>query len=157
MKQIFLLPLLFIACFNAMSQNDSAVYSKFTTQQNRAAFYKNLVNNSISRNLSLPLNNETEIKWQSAFSAMELINYQQLWSNTKISIALDSIEYRSVDFQRTLIELLYAGKYKTYTKQINTLINNTKNAKVFCAAAEYLLMADTTNKNIHFLLVCLII
>lgn len=151
MKKISLLFALLILGFNLPAQNDSSVYSKFTTQQNRAAFYKNLVNNSILKNLSLPLNSYTEAKWQSAFSAIELINYQQPWINTKISIALDSMQYRSVDFQRSLLEMLYAGQRKAYTNQINNLINNTNDAKVFCTAAEYLLMADARLENLHFL------
>ena len=150
MKKIFLIPLLLIVCFKAMSQIDSAVYSKFTTQQNRAAFYKNLVNNSIIRNLSLPLNNNTEIKWQSAFSAIALINYQQPWINAKIIMALDSIQYRTTDFQQSLIEMLYAGKRTGYYQQINSLVNTTNNVKVFSAAIEYLLMADTTEKNVKY-------
>ena len=134
-----------------MSQIDSGVYSKFTTQQNRAAFYKNLINNSIIKNLSLPLNNYTEIKWQSAFSAIELINYQQPWINTKIIKALDSIQYRSADFQLSMIEMLYAGQRKAYYQQIHYLVYNTNNIKVFSAAAEYLLMADTTKIIIKYL------
>ena len=151
MKKIFSTFLLIIIVCNAIAQNDSAVYSKFTTQQNRAAFYKNLINNSIVKNLSKPLNNYTEGKWQSAFSAIELINYQQSWINTKISIAVDSIQYRTTDFQRSLLEMFYAGQRGAYTAQIKCLLNSTNDVKVFSAAAEYLLMADTTISNINFL------
>lgn len=151
MKKIFPIFLLIIIVCNALAQNDSAIYSKFASQQNRASFYKNLINNSILKNLSLPLNNNTEIKWQSAFSAIELINYQQPWINTKISIALDSIQYRTVDFQKALIEMLYAGQRTAYTKQIKNLLSSTNDVKVFSAAAEYLLLADTTINNINLL------
>ena len=151
MKKIFSICLwLFIGC-NAIAQTDSAVYSKFTTQQNRAVFYKNLVNNSIIKNLALPVNENTESKWQSAFSAIELINYQQPWINTKIATACDSLQYRTTDFQRSLLEMLYAGQRIGYTKSINYLLTHTNDVKVFSAAAAYLLMADTTYKNRNFL------
>ena len=79
MKKIFFAGVLFVICCKVAAQKDSVVYSKFTTAQNRAGFYKNLLSNSIARNLSLPLTTYTEEKWESAFSAIELINYRQPW------------------------------------------------------------------------------
>lgn len=150
MKKLGILILMVILSGTAaVAQNDTNVYSKFTTLQSRTTLYKNLVNNTILRNLSVPLNNFTEAKWQSAFSAIQLLNYQQPWINSKITIALDSIQNRSTDFQQSVLEILYAGQRINYTRQINNLLNITKDVKVFSAAAEYLLMADTTAKNLN--------
>jgi len=138
-------------CFHLIAQFDSAVYSKFTTLQNRTLFYKNLLNNAINKNLSLPLNEFTESKWQSAFGAIELINYQQPWVYEKIKIATDSIQIRSIDFQQSLLEMLYAGNRKEYSKQIKYLFITTSDSKVFAMSALYLLLCDTSKKNSNYL------
>jgi hypothetical protein len=149
MKKIYWFIILLLLCCSGFAQTDSAVYSKFTTEQNRAKFYNNLVKNSISKNLSLPLNDSTEENWEDAFSAMELIYYQQPWTNFKLKTAADSLLKRSSEFQRSYIELLYATGQTTYGKQVNELFRTTANGKILAMCAEYLLIADTsaTNKN----------
>ena len=147
MRKTFLICITILLYARSIAQTDSAVYLKFTTSENRAAFYKKLVNNSIAKNLSSPLNNDTEDKWIDAFSAIELINYWQPWIKPKINLAADSLQNRSADFQQALLEMLYAGNHREYVKQISSLFNSTINAKIFASCAEYLLMADTSKKN----------
>ena len=147
MIKTFLLSITILLYAFSTAQTDSAVYFKFTTGENRAAFYKKLVNNSIAKNLSSPLNNGTEDKWMDAFSAIELINYWLPYVKPKIKIAADSLQNRSFDFQQALLEMLYAGNHKEYVKQVTRLFNSTINAKIFAISAEYLLMADTGKKN----------
>jgi hypothetical protein len=152
MKKNIFLTFLILWCCNTLAQTDSTVYFKFATAQNRAAFYKNLVSNSITKNLSFPLNSTTEDKWQNAFSAIELINYQQPWVNATIKLAVDDMQNRSNDFQQALLEMLYAGSHKEYGTQANRLFGNTTNAKIFAMCAEYLLAIDSTKKNIDCIL-----
>ena len=152
MKKIFLGLVLFFICSQAAAQKDSVFYSKFTTAQNRALFYKNLLSNSITRNLSFPLTAYTEEKWESAFSAIELINFQQEWIQVKIKKAFDSIQNRSTDFQESLLEMLYAGGHTAYTNNVTSLLNNTTAVKVFAMSAEYLVLCDTSKKNVSFIL-----
>ena len=147
MKNIFFFFLSYLFCCNNFAQNDSAVYSKFTSLQNRTTFYNNLVNRSITKNLSFPLNIENESKWQNAFSAIELINYQQPWIDKKLKSAADSIEVMSVDFQRSFLEMLYAGNRKNFVKEVTILSDKTNDAKVFAMGANYLLLSDTSLKN----------
>ncbi len=131
-----------------IAQTDSIVFSKFTTAQNRSKFYNSLINNSITKNLSSPLNDDTEEKWQEAFSAIELINYQQAWTQPAIKMAVDSMQKRSQDFQQALLEMLYATKQKQFTKSVGHLLVNTTSAKIFAMCAEYLLLTDTSKKTI---------
>jgi hypothetical protein len=134
---------------SAFAQTDSAVFFKFTTEQNRTKFYSNLIKNSINKNLSLPLTDSTEENWEDAFSAMELIYYKQPWTNFKLKTAADSLVKRSPEFQRSCIELLYATAQTAYSKQVDELFKTTVNGKILAMSAEYLLMADTSagNKN----------
>jgi hypothetical protein len=144
-KTIYLLLISFYSII-AIAQTTAEGYSKFTTAQNRTKFYNDLVNHSITQNLSLPLNDETEENWQEAFSAIELINYRQANTNATIKIAVDSMEKRSPSFQQSLLEMLYANGQLQYSKNVFHLLANTNNAKIFAICAEYLLLTDTSKK-----------
>lgn len=146
MKRIVFLLLIVFLCNNLIAQTDPFTYSKFTTAQNRSKFYNDMVNHSITKNLSLPLNEETEENWQGAFNAMELINYQQAWTKPIIKKTVDSMENRSLYFQQALLEMLYANQQLQYLKPVAHLLANTANAKIFAICAEYLLLADTSKK-----------
>ena len=151
MKKIYVLSIMMLLFCHANAQTDSAVYSKFTTAQNRAKFYSNIIKNSITKNLSLLLNDSTEENWEDAFSAMELIYYKEPWTKIKLKTAADDLKKRSTEFQRSFIELIYATGQKGYTQQVDDLFRNTVNGKVFAMAAEYLLMADNFEKNKNYI------
>ncbi len=142
---VFLLLIAFL-CNNCIAQTDPFTYSKFTTAQNRAKFYNDMVNHSITKNLSLPLTDETEENWQDAFNAMELINYQLTWTKPSIKKAVDSMENRSLYFQQELLEMLYANQQLQYLKPVAHLLAITQSAKIFAICAEYLLLANTSKK-----------
>ena len=146
MKKTSILLIITFFCNQLIAQTDSLVHSKFTTAQNRAKFYNGLINYSITKNLSLPLNDETEENWQAAFNAMELINYQQAWTKSTLRTAVDSMEKRSSFFQQALLEMLYSSEQLQYAKQVAHLLANTDNAKIFAICAEYLLLADSSKK-----------
>ena len=133
-----------------LAQTDSTVFSKFTTAQNRTKFYNNLIHNSITKNLSLHLTDSTEENWQEAFYAMELIFYKEPWAMAKLKIAADSLKKRSIDFQKTFLELVYANKLKNFMPQADELFKTTVNGKVFAMCAEYLLLTDTSRNNKNY-------
>ena len=151
MKKIYVLSIMMLLFCHTNAQTDSAVYSKFTTAQNRAKFYSNIIKNSITKNLSLPLNDSTEENWEDAFSAIELIYYKETWTKIKLKTAADDLTKRSTEFQRSFIELLYATGQKDYTQQLDDLFRNTSNGKILAMCAEYLLMADSSQKNKNYI------
>ncbi len=136
-------------CIKVIAQPDNEVFSKAGIKENRVKLYRNITDKIIRQSLSLPLIDSTEEKWQGAFWAMELIQYKSPWVNTRISYAMDSIEKRSIDFQRALLELIYTNHPKIFAKKIFSLFKSTTNAKIFAMCAEYLLQADNslTNKD----------
>jgi hypothetical protein len=150
MKKKYCFFIFMLLCSSAIAQTDSSVYFKFTTAQNRTKFYTTLIKNSISKNLSLPLADSTEENWEDAFSAMELIYYKQPWTNFKLKTAADSLARRSIEFQRSYIELLYATGQTAYSKQIDEVFKTTVNGKILAMCAEYLLLADTSVSIINY-------
>ncbi len=152
---IYLAPMKPIICctfaififLNCIAQNDSVVFSKEGIKENRIKLYRNITTKVIGKNLSLPLTDSTEENWQGAFWAMELIRYKSPWATARISYAVDSIDKRSVGFQRALLELIYTNYPKIFMAKIFTLLNSTDKAKIFVMCAEYLLQADSSKKN----------
>ena len=149
MKSIvyFIFCFLLLTVLKSNAQTATVPFYKGALKANREKTYSYIINTSIIKNLSLPLNDETEADWQDAFYAMELIRYKQPWVNEKIKMAFDSIENRTVGFQRALMELMYANYTWEFKTTINKLFLNTTNAKVFAMCAEYLLRADRSLKN----------
>ncbi len=146
MKKICVIGLLLFWCSSSIAQQDAAVFFKFTTTQNRSAFYHTLIKNSITKNLSLPLSDSTESNWIAAFNAMELLYYQSPWTNECLKTAANKLGQSSHDFQRNFFELIYANQVKTFTQQALQLLNNSTNPKVVALCGAYILMADTTSK-----------
>ncbi len=145
----FIFTFLLIAVFKSNAQTATVPVYKGAVKANREKTYNYIINTSIIKNLSQPLNDDTEADWQDAFYAIELIRYKQPWVIEKINIAFDSIENRTVGFQRALMEMLYANYTWQFKTDINKLFLNTKNAKVFAMCAAYLLRADKSMANIE--------
>ena len=150
MKKRFSVAFIMLFSSAVIAQTDSIVFSKFTTAQNRTKFYNNLIHNSITKNLSLHLEDSTEENWLEAFYAMELIFYKEPWAMAKLKIAADSLKKRSIDFQKTFLELVYANKLKNFMPQADELFKTTVNGKVFAMCAEYLLLTDTSRNNKNY-------
>lgn len=137
-----LLSLIFL-CSQAFAQKDTTLYAKNALKATRTKEYHNLVNNSITKNLSLPLNNTTEENWIDAFMAMELTTYRSAWVDNKIRHAFDSIEKRSTEFQRALLELAYSNYKGKFIDAAERLMRGTRSPKIFAMAAEHYLAAGT--------------
>ena len=143
-RKFFLLFILILIGFeNSFAQYDVPLYTNYTTVQARTRMYEQVVNNTILRNLSLPLSDSTEANWEDAFNAMQVFNYSSPATFLKIKFAFDSIQSRSVYFQRSLIELAYTLYPREFIIQAKSTLNNSMNPKVIAMAAEYLIRQNT--------------
>lgn len=136
---------LFLLLYTDISFAQNVPIVQATIKANREKTYNNIVHNSITRNLSLPLNDSTEENWQSAFYALELINYKTPWIQQRIKLAFDSIEKRSAGFQRALLELCYTNYPQQFREEVYEITGKATTAKVFAMAAEYLCQQDKSN------------
>ena len=132
--------ILFFFHFHAIAQDN--LFARYTTKENQAKVYQNLVNYTINRNLSLPLNDSTEAEWEDAFGALELMLYTNKSVDKKIDEAFEIIEDRSIPFQRALMELAYTNYPSSYVIEAATLLQNTEDAKIFAMCVEYLLQQN---------------
>ncbi|MEO6733327.1 MAG: hypothetical protein ABIN01_19040 [Ferruginibacter sp.] len=144
MKKYFLYVslLVFIFPFNSFTQTEASVYFNGASREKRNTQYRKILQNTITKNLSLPLSDFTEDNWADAFWGMELLHYKAPWADGRITMAFDSIETRTIGFQRALLELAYCSYPRRYVKQVTSLLNNTSDAKIFAMCAEYLLLSN---------------
>ncbi|UEG50200.1 hypothetical protein LK994_01765 [Ferruginibacter lapsinanis] len=139
-NQFIILSVLLLLSTVSFAQKDTIPFFKGALKENRDKHYKNLINNTITKNLELPLADSTEANWEDAFWAMELTLYRSPLLTPRIRLALDSAKVRSYEFQRSLLEMVYALYPKEFTKEVSGLITSDS-AKIFAMAAEYLLRA----------------
>lgn len=142
--------LLFLISFTAVSQN---LYFKDVLKSNRETLYRNLVQNIINKNLSLPLTDSTEEHWQDAFNAMELLKYKSPWINSRIEKAIEEMHSRSVSFQRSIIDLVYSNYPEIFYQQTRFLLSQTTDAKLLAMCANYILQSNKAAEDIDFLAV----
>ena len=138
LKYFFIL-IIFEFCSNhTFAQYNAPLYTSYTTVSERAKLHERLIRYSINQNLSIPLSDSTEEKWEEAFDAMEVLLYKSPFSDGKIHKAFDEVEGRSIDFQKALLELANANYSGIFFQQAKKLLVNTDDPKVFALCAEYM-------------------
>ncbi|HEV8084509.1 MAG TPA: hypothetical protein VGP55_14980 [Chitinophagaceae bacterium] len=141
LKIRILLFFVFTTCisFFCIAQYEAPLYTSYTTKAARDKMHDRIIKYTINKNLSIPLNDSTEEKWEEAFQAIELMIYKTPFSEQKINYAFNNIETRSIDFQRSLAELAYSVYPIEFKNQVYQLFTNTSDPKLFAMCAEYLL------------------
>jgi hypothetical protein len=138
-KVCCLLSLLCCATFLPAQPPANKIFVKDTRAVNRQRLYKNLLNNTITKNLSLSLADSTEENWMDAFYAMELTRYKSPWIENRIRQAFASVQERTLYFQRSLVEMLYESYPFAFESEVLQLVIGTADAKLFAMGSEYLL------------------
>ena len=149
MRWIFCL----LAVFTTITNADAQLYSKTTLKANREKTYRNLVQNSIQKNLSYPLSDSTEDNWQDAFYALELLQYRSLWIDNNIRIAAERLSTQSANFQRAALELFYSNYPDTFYQPVKLLLMQTQEPKIFAMCANYILQSKRAKEDVNFLAV----
>lgn len=120
------------------AQTEKIPIAAYTSKEARAREYKNLISNSIEKNLLLNLTDSTEDNWQTAFEAMELLNYRTAFIDARIGTAMDSLYPRSIGYQRAILQLIYPLYPKEFVPQVANLAQITGDPKLFAMCCEYL-------------------
>ncbi|MEP6947877.1 MAG: hypothetical protein ABI863_01320 [Ginsengibacter sp.] len=138
MKKALIFFILIIISAKNFAQYGAPLYTSYTTIAERSKLYERLIKNSINKNLSISLTDSTEENWEEAFGAIEILLYKSPFSDEKVHEAFEEIGLRSIDFQKTLLELAYTNYPGVFFLQVKKLLNNTDDPKVFAMCAEYL-------------------
>ncbi len=147
----FFFALLIICCLP--QTHYAQLYFKGALKANREKVHRNLVQQTINKNLSLPLTDSTEENWQSAFNAMEVLRYRNMWIDGKIIAAGQQVHQRSVGFQRAALELFYSLYPDTLYQPVKLLLMQTTDPKIFAMCAEYILQSKRASDDANFLAV----
>ena len=145
---IVFLSLLFFDGVLITAQTVDTFYSKDTRADNKARLYRNILNNAIIKNLSLPINDSTEENWMDAFWAMELIRYKSPWADSRIYTAFDGVDKRSILFKKSLLELVFSNYPFEFTKEVSQLMYKAEDDKIFAMCAEYLVKVKPELKTV---------
>jgi uncharacterized membrane protein YkvA (DUF1232 family) len=144
MLRISIFTITIFLCLHLQAQIEKPLYALNTTKEARAKEYKNLLNNSINKNLLTDLTDSTEENWQNAFEAMELLNYRSAFTDSRIRTAINLLSGRSLDFQKAITALVYSLYPKDFIPQIVSLLKQTDDAKLFAMCSEYIFMNKKT-------------
>lgn len=142
LKKSLLAFLFFIFSSITLNAQDN-LFARFTTKENQEKTYRNLIYYTINNNLAHALNDVTEVKWEEAFGALELLLYRTPQIDRQIEEVFKTIQIRSKSFQRSLLELAYTNYPSVYLTQTNALLHKTDDAKVFAMCAEYILQSHS--------------
>ncbi len=130
----------------------SQVFVKSTLKANREKMVQNLLQHSINENLSQALTDSTEADWQSAFTALEFLQYQSPWVTERIDQACEELGTRTIPFECALLQLLHGNYPNRYYAQVRSLLTQTADVKVFAMSASYILKTPLGATDIPFLL-----
>lgn len=132
---IFFLCIFFILSSTAQS----TLVAKYTNAQSRAKLHKNLVERTINKNLSLPLNDSTLDAWEDGLFALELLNFRSAWVDGRVMEAVKYFPRAPKNFQRSLLELLYTNYPSEFMHDIARELLSITDPKLFAMSVVYLL------------------
>src|SRR5882757_7888384 len=123
------------------------IYSASVLYQKRVALEKDLRQRITGRNMTLPLDSDTEDKYLSACWAIS----QFLIYSPEVEHGLDTLfngyAALSYDTKKAFLEAVYAVAPKHYAEAVHNVLENETDPKLFAMCAAYLYRADTSTEN----------
>jgi hypothetical protein len=153
MKSLLIISLFsfFIYGFSFAQIKREDIYSDFVLYQKRVVMEKDLRERIIAKTFSMPLDSNSEYKYELACSAISqflFINADVEKGFEKLFLKYDSLEY---DTKKSFLEAVYAIYPKKYFQQVEEILIKENEPKLFSMCAVYLYRADTTADNCNFL------
>jgi hypothetical protein len=135
--------------FGQMRKED--IYSEFVLYQKRVALNKDLHERIIGQNFLLPLDSNTEYKFESTCLSISqfLISGPTVELGfTKLFSAYDSLQQ---DTKRAFLEAVYAVYPEKYVGAIKDILTRENDPKLFSLCAVYLYRNNNSSNNSNFL------
>lgn len=121
----------------ACAEPVESVKSSVTTAAGRQAFLDDLKKNTIDGNLAQPLNSQNEDRWKGAFWGMEISLCRNATTLAAVKEALSKSSELSDSFTRSALEAACTLYPSEVENEVRTIARQTKNAKNFAMAAQY--------------------
>lgn len=138
MKNVIITLILFSFIHSPSHAQSEVLIDTNTTASARIKFKENLIANTIEKNLSLPLNEENEKSWISAFWGMELILYRNENILRSLRLALNDYQNRTNEFNRASLEAAYTLYPSELRTEVEKILMLTSVPKHFAMAFNYL-------------------
>jgi hypothetical protein len=147
---LILIKLLFFStAFGQLRKED--IYSEFVLYQKRIALNKDLHDRIIGQNFSLPLDSNTEFKFESTCLSISqfLMDGPAVESGfAKLFTAYDSLQF---DTKRAFLEAVFAVYPEKYVAAIKDILGREFDPKLFSICAVYLYRNNSSSNNSSFL------
>ncbi|MEO7444349.1 MAG: hypothetical protein ABIT96_09850 [Ferruginibacter sp.] len=150
MKFWFPLILFLFSSAVAFPQASSLMYRP-AMKEYQDKMHRNLIQNTINKNLGYTLGDSTEDNWQDAFQAMEVLQYKSPWVQGRLNMAAVRLGSAGISFQRMFLEMAYSLYPKIYTPEVQQLLLQTTDPKIFAMCAVYLYNSDNSNTQKNYL------
>lgn len=147
-----ILGILFLIVWSVLSpdllgQDNLCYRTLFATQGERTKLRDELISETIEANLKLPLAPENEIKWVTAFWAMELLGHRPAAGRQALFQVLRTFPHRFVSLQRAALEAVYTLYENDFTAEIKVIADSASSPKLFAMAVHHLMRQDNSKKN----------
>ncbi len=152
MKSAVIICLSFFCASQSFAQlSRENIYTDFVLYQRRVKFDKYMREKTINEAFTLPLDSNTEYRYESACWAISQFMLQSPEIKNGIERMLlhfDSLQYST---KRALLEVLYGVYPETHTATMKRLLAKETEPKLFAMEVLYLFAANTSKNNLQFL------
>lgn len=144
MKSLLLLPLLVVAlCQFSLSQSlRDNIYTDVVLYQKRAALEKDLRERVISRTFDTPLDSNTEYKYETACEAISQFQFSSPEVERGFGNLFDHYDSLQFETKRSFLEAVYAIEPAKYLREMQKVLDNEQDPKLFSICAVYLYRAE---------------
>ena len=148
---LILLPALLISLIGHAQTKREDIYSEFVLFQKRAALKKDLHDRIIGHDFSLPLDSNTEYKYESACWAIS----QFLFTGPAVELGFSKLfsTYDSLEAEtkRAFLEAVYAVYPQKYAQNVKEIFSKENDPRLFSICAVYLYRYNSSSNNSAFL------
>ncbi|HMH20998.1 MAG TPA: hypothetical protein VK563_04445 [Puia sp.] len=147
---LYLIPLVFpLLSFSQMRRED--IHTDFVLYPKRTMLEKDLRERVIGKNFSIPLDSNTEYRYESACNAISQFLFHSPEVEQGFSRLFAGYDQLSSDTRRAFLEAVYAVDPKTHCIPIRAILEKETDPKLFAICAAYLHRCDTATDNTNFL------
>lgn len=147
-RAVLICILIFLQYDSTAQPRREDIYSDFVLYKKRQLLFKDLHENVIAKAFLVPLDSNTEYKYEAACRAIVqfmLDNDTTQQGITQLFVQYDSLQY---DTKRAMLETVYGVFPDQYIQSLQLLLAKETNPMLFAMAATYCLRYDTSKANV---------